>query len=387
MKALMVLDHEFPPDIRVEKEIKSLSEIGIEVHLACYTKKGLPAIEKTEYCTIHRVPISEFYYKSSVGALKFPFYFNFWRRFISRLFLQYHFDVIHIHDLPLGQVGLEMKNKFGANFVLDLHENWPALLSISEHTKTFLGKLLSSDKQWRKYETKVSNAADYIVVVADEMRKRMEKTGTNNSSFYVVPNTLELNSYNKFHKKAKNERFILYYAGGLTVHRGVQVVIQSIARLSHEMQLELWVVGAGKYRSVLEEMTRNFGVSDRVKFFGWQSQDKVYEYLFKCDAALIPHLKTEHSDNTSPNKIFQYMQAGIPILSTNCNYLRNIIEECQSGLVYEHDNPEDLAHKIEQLYYNKILCSDLGQNGMKAVQEKYNWNNTVKPLLDLYKSI
>ena len=97
---------------------------------------------------IHRKKITPFIYKSSVGCLKFPFYFNFWRKYISGLFEKENFDVIHIHDLPLSRIGVEMKKKFNARLVIDLHENWPALIKTAAHTQTFLGKLLSSNRQW-----------------------------------------------------------------------------------------------------------------------------------------------------------------------------------------------------------------------------------------------
>lgn len=383
----MILDHEFPPDIRVEKEIQSLAEQGYEVHIACFTRIGKPLYEKKENFTIHRKAISDFYYKSSVGALKFPFYFNFWRQFIHKLFAEYQFNVVHVHDLPLAMVGYEMKQKYDVRFVLDLHENWPALLKISDHTQTFAGRLLSSEKKWRSYEIQMADAADFLVVVAPEMRERMKHTGVKNRSFYVVPNTLELNSYNEFIRTPIEGKFILYYAGGLTYHRGIQVVLKAMAKLPINLPIDLLIIGTGKYQQKLKELSEKLNISERVNFLGWLNQGKVYEYLFRCDVALIPHLKTEHTDNTSPNKIFQYMQAGIPVLSSNCNYLERIINECQSGLVYEDDKPDDLAIKILKLYIDRNLCDELGKNGLNAVKEKYNWVNTVTPLLQLYKII
>jgi len=148
MKILMVLDREFPPDLRVENEIEALSGSGHEIHLACFTRKNAPAYENMEFCHIHRKNISAFQYKSSVGVLSLPFYFNFWRSFLVKLFSQYQFDAIHIHDLPLAQPGAEMKTKYNCIFTADLHENWPAYLRIARHTKSFIGRILSPDSKW-----------------------------------------------------------------------------------------------------------------------------------------------------------------------------------------------------------------------------------------------
>ncbi|HJN05810.1 MAG TPA: glycosyltransferase, partial [Bacteroidales bacterium] len=148
MKILMVLDHEFPPDPRVENEINSLTKAGHEIILACYTLQNRPTCEKSGSTNIYRKPISKFIYKSSVGILKFPFYFNFWKSFLDSLSETLEFDAIHIHDLPLAKIGYEFAKKHNIPFVLDLHENWPSLLETSEHANTFLGKILSTNKQW-----------------------------------------------------------------------------------------------------------------------------------------------------------------------------------------------------------------------------------------------
>ena len=136
MKILMVLDREFPPDIRVENEIEALSGTGHEIHLACYTRQNRPQFEKKDKLIIHRKKISTFLYKSSVAALIFPFYFLFWKKFLKKILTKEKFDAIHIHDLPLVAVGIKMKKQFLVSITADLHENWPAYLRIARHTKT-----------------------------------------------------------------------------------------------------------------------------------------------------------------------------------------------------------------------------------------------------------
>jgi hypothetical protein len=94
MKILMVLESEFPPDMRVENEINSLSKDGHMIHLACTTMKNCPVEEQWGKAVIYRKPIGKFVNKSSVGALKFPFYFNFWRKYLYGLFKKNNYDVI-----------------------------------------------------------------------------------------------------------------------------------------------------------------------------------------------------------------------------------------------------------------------------------------------------
>ncbi|MBR4136869.1 MAG: hypothetical protein IKU05_00510, partial [Bacteroidales bacterium] len=95
MKILIVLDQPFPPHPRVENEMRSLTEAGHEVHIACFQWDGEPLVEQMPYGTIHRRHISKFRHKTSVGVLKFPFYFNYWRSFVADLYKEIRFDAIH----------------------------------------------------------------------------------------------------------------------------------------------------------------------------------------------------------------------------------------------------------------------------------------------------
>ena len=111
---------------------------------------------------------------------------------MDELFATEKFDTLHVHDLPLAKVGYEAKCTYGVRFVLDLHENWPVLLQLSKHTNTFLGKLLSSNAQWVRYEKEMCGLADKIIVVVDEAKGRVSGLGINPEKIEVVSNTLDI---------------------------------------------------------------------------------------------------------------------------------------------------------------------------------------------------
>jgi len=93
MKILMVLDHNFPPDHRVEKEIETLLKSNHEIGIACYSYNETKELfeEKNDY-KIYRKHISKFTYKSSVAALKLPFYFRFWKKFLTDILQKEQID-------------------------------------------------------------------------------------------------------------------------------------------------------------------------------------------------------------------------------------------------------------------------------------------------------
>lgn len=383
----MVLDHEFPPDIRVENEIETLVSAGYEVHVACYTQERRSSNDEHLGAQIHRKAISTFLYKSSVACLKFPFYFNFWRSFLKELFSKLDFDAIHIHDLPLAKVGYEFSREHNIPYVLDLHENWPALLEISEHVNTPFGKLLSSTKQWRAYERKYAQHADHIITVVEEMKDRIRLLGVSGASIYILNNTFNLNNKYDFSSKTEEKQIVLYYAGGLNKHRGLQTVIKGMKPIVEKNKnVVLWIVGSGKYANSLKQIVIEENVAEYVKFFGQKPYTEAMHLLSKSDIALIPHIKTEQSDNSSPNKLFQYMYFKKPIIVSNCNSVVRIIEETSSGSVYEFNNPASFAFEVTEMIESGNI-EQMGENGKKSVLDKYNWDMSAKSLLSLYSNI
>ena len=385
----MLLDHPFPPDIRVENEMKSLTNAGNEVHIACFKKGMEPLIEKTSYGIIHRKPVSSFVYKSSVGVLKFPFYFNYWRKFVGELFVENHFDVIHVHDLPLARIGYEAKSKYGVRFVLDLHENWPVLLQLSAHTNSLLGKLLSSNSQWVKYEKEMCGLADKVIVVVDEAKTRVSALGVAPEKIEVVSNTLDIEQFDPIERKEfKTDKFRILYVGGINYHRGIQYVIQAISILKNRgIEVFFDLVGNGRYLSEVKKLIEQLHVQDNVTVHGFKHYTQICDIYESANIALIPHVKSGHTDNTIPHKIFQYLYAGIPMAVSNCDPLVRIVNETHSGVSYQYDCPEELADIIAEFYENPDKLKDYICEGRKAVVEKYNWKVDGAKLVKLYQEL
>lgn len=388
MKILIVLDHPFPPHARVENEMRSLAEAGHDVHLACFQVNNEPLIEQLPYCTIHRKSISKFIYKTSVGVLKFPFYFNYWRRFVNDLFIVEHFDAIHICDLPLAKVGYEAKCKYGAHFVLDLFENWPVLLQLSTHTNTYMGKLLSSNEQWIEYEKKMCALADKIIVVVDEAKTRIESLGILPQKIVVVSNTLNISQFDPMKRKGfDRDEFRMLYVGAVNYHRGLQYVIQAISILKEkQIKVHFHLVGNGSYFANLKQFAEEMQVCDLVTFHGFKLFTQIVDLYESAHVALIPHIKSGHTDNTIPHKIFQYMYAEIPMIVSNCDPLVRIVNETQSGVSYHYDQPEELAAIIADFYEHPEKLGEYIKHGRQAVIDKYNWEVDGKRLVDLYRS-
>lgn len=390
MKILMVLDHNYPTDQRVEKEIKTLINNNHEVVLACYSHQRKEKLyEKEGRLTIYRKPISNFRLKTSVAALKFPFYFEFWKKFISDIITNEQIDAIHIHDLPLAEVGAFFKEKCSIPLVVDLHENWPASLEIAKHTNTPMGKLLSSNKQWRRYEQAILKKADAIITVVEEMRDRIHALGIPKEKIHVISNTVDFSEFPKISTSGPKEknRFTLFYAGGINIHRGLQIVIKALPEILKELpNVEFLILGNGSYKKELKDLVHQLEIDEHVHFLGHKNFEEMIKILSRSDIALIPHLRSEQTDCSSPNKLYQYIYTGKPILTSNCISLERLVNETRSGLSYQHDSPESFKNALIDLMNNQKQKVDLNFANEK-LKEKYNWKVDAGRLCKLYNNL
>lgn len=386
----MVLAGEFPPDIRVENEIKALLRAGFGVHIACQTRKALPETDNYAGCVVHRKSTPEIVYKSSIACLDFPLYFGFWRKFVFHLLKKFDYSAIHIHDLPLATVGFHVKKKTGIPFVLDLHENWPVLQKISRHTQTFPGNLFFSEKKWRKYEMQMCQLADKVIVVVDEAKSRLEGLGIESARILVVSNTQDVSELAAIPESTRISKQwpVLFYGGGINEHRGLQIVIKALPQLKEIFpNIKVQIVGNGSFVSNLKTLAIECKVEKQVEFIGYKPFREMLTILAQTDVALIPHVKSDHTDNTIPHKIFQYMHYGIPMLVSNCKPLERIVNETSAGLVYQHDSPIDFAAKLKILIDNYAEWKRKSEQSKQFIISKYNWNIDSGKLIQLYNDL
>lgn len=383
----MVVENFFTGDTRVENEALSLINAGHEVSIVCRSKTNFLVTERYKNIQLYRIRVSNFVHRSSIGTLKIPIYSNHWRAAIQKILDQTEIDVIHLHDLPLVKVCYDLANKYHLNMVLDLHENWPALLNISGHTKTFLGRILCSIRQWERYEVKYINLMEKIIVVVDEAKERLVNLGVKREKVSVISNYLKIETLKPFSEnKKRNEKIEFVYIGGATFHRGLQYVIQATSFLKeYSDKFTIKIIGDGSYIPALKTLSEELSLTNII-FTGWLSDVESFEELSHGDVAIIPHIKSEHTDNTIPHKLFFYMYYGFPVISSDCDPIRRIVNESGAGMIFKSGDSHELSTLMKRFILDpeQILAY---KGSRKEVEEKYNWGIEEKTLIELYSQI
>ncbi len=388
MKILMLLDNDYPKDERVEKEAKSLVEAGHSVTILSTNFK-----KRSPKATIHGVKIIRINISKKLKdrlhpfTAAFPFYTKIWSNYVLELLTSNDFDVLHCHDLPLCSVGHEIKKRIPRiKFIADLHENFPNLIAGMSYMSNPLIRYFVNIPKWYSKETLWLNNCDGLIVTASGMKSRLETSGIFNANWSIIENTIQLDDFIESSEKPDKNHITLFYSGGITVHRGLQYALQGYHLLKNDFpNLRFWIVGAGKYEQTLKLQVAKNNIKD-VVFWGWKTQEEMFEIMQKSDVGIIPHLRSEHTNNTSPNKIFHYFRAKKPVLVSDCDYLVEKVKETNAGLYYTDRSPESFADNLSKLIHNRPTTS-YGLNGYNAVMNKYNWKVTSKELLSLYQRL
>ena len=403
----MVLNTPFPPDIRVEKEARSLIRAGHKVYLLTSLLENRPQQEDIDGITVKRISSIEQipFVKRKLISLKFYLTFidEFWQKEIEEFVDTFNINVLHVHDLLMVGTSIKVAKKKCIPIIADLHENYPFALQIWRYSRNrnlkekVIDKLFNNLSRWINYEKKWLQEVNHIIVVVDEAKKRIMKYEIPPEKITVLMNVEDLDYFNNVEydvsilKNYKEQKaFIVSYIGGFAYHRGLDVAIKAITFIRKEISnIKLLLVGAKKnsYLETLKKCIQKLKAEDVVEIVSWQPFDKIATYIKISDVCLVPHHRNPHTDSTIPHKLFQYMLMGKPVIVSNCRPLKRIIEETQAGLVFQAGNACDLAHKIIFLYKNYNLRERYGIQGRRMVSQKYNWGKESEKLLLLYRKI
>jgi len=391
---LMVLDHPFPHDLRVENEAFALIKEGFLVTVLSISPDKRPLRESYKGIDIIRYHIGAQWQKKLRAVIpQFPLYGYIIQKAIYQAFKSEKFDYLHMHDLYLFGAGLKAKETLHIPVIGDLHENYVDALQHYQFTQRFPMKYIFDLNKWRHLEKKWIIDADKIIVVIEEAFDRIRSLSVDKNNIIIVPNTINIDEFDEYDinesiVQRHKDKFKITYTGGIDLHRGIDTIIKAIPHIKDKIrEVLLILVGDGIIKNDLKKLAKRLGVSEHIKFEGWQPQDLIKSYIQNSDICIIPHRQTTHTNATIPHKLFHYMYMKKPVIVSNCKPLERIVTETNAGLVHKSDDPGSMSEKVIQLYSNKSARLRMGINGYNAVMNKYNWNVSSKSLINLYKTL
>jgi len=297
-----------------------------------------------------------------------------------RLALEQKADIYHFHDPEFLSWAIRLKKKTGARVIYDIHEDYPKQILYKSWIPRPLRKLIADS--FSIYEKSKVKKIDYLIVVVEDTRKRLKAA---NSNIETIKNFPILKKFNiKKIKKSDNNIFNLIYIGELTEQRGITQIVQAMEYLPDNIKLIL----LGKFSSKkYEEKIRRLKGFQKTEHAGRVSYDRAIESLCGADAGLINFLPIPNHIKSNPNKLFEYMAAGLPVVASNFPSWREIVEINKCGICVNPLEPKEIARAVKYLIEYPEEAEKMSKNGRRAVLEKYNWGNESKKLLKIYEEL
>ncbi|WP_433767104.1 glycosyltransferase [Pseudomonas putida] len=266
----------------------------------------------------------------------------------------YKSDLVQVHDLPALEAGVELAGKWNVPLVYDAHELYP-------EQKSFSGKQrrICSDT-----EARLIKKANLVFAVnesiGEEMASRyaIEKPLTLLNAIDPVPEFDGQASYDLLREKLNlaQDRKILLFQGGFSPFRNLEFLIEAMAYVKNK-DVALVMMGFGTYGELLKAKAERLKLLDsNVYFMAAVPQVELLQHSASADVGIIPYPHVDlNSYFCTPNKLFEFIQAGLPILANDSPELNRFVQGNSFGMTHKMDKPKDIAMAIDAAFLSPEL--------------------------------
>ncbi len=360
-------------DVRIfQKQARSLAQAGYEVILVAVGDVGESLVDGVRVLGLPQ------------PASRWLRPLNWWR--VLRIALRERADIYHFHDPELLMVGGLLKLLLGRPVVYDVHENYPEDILTKEWIPAWLRKPFSV--LFKVVEETAARWMDGVVVVNEHLAERFR----GKSRVATVFNYSRLEPAERMQQTTHSagQRPIRYfvYAGRISDDRGLHECAQALTRLE-ESDVEL--LCAGRIGHVAEEGFRELlegqRPHSRFKYLGLLPYEAIPPLLQDAVAGLLCFRPTPNNVLGTPNKLFEYMSASVPVIASDFPFIREVVSEAGCGILVRAQDVEEIASAMERILEDPEGAARMGRNGLQAVQERFNWETQEKKLLSLYATL
>ncbi|MDL2290059.1 glycosyltransferase [Paludibacteraceae bacterium OttesenSCG-928-F17] len=251
--------------------------------------------------------------------------------------------------------------------IFDAHELFPEVPELANRPKV--------KQVWQRIEDRIFPEVKYSYTVCRSIADYYnDKYGMNMQVVRNIPYYRRNRNY-KLKEQFAGKKIILYQ-GALNVGRGLEWIIDAMPYVQNAV---LVVIGDGDIAEQLKNQVQALHLEEKVIFLGRVEGSKLHEYTPSADIGLcLLENKGLSYYYSLPNRIFDYMHAGVPVLATDFPEIAAIVGENKTGVLIDHYEPEYLASVMQDMLNNPMNTSDFD----KLAQE-YCWENEEKKLLSL----
>ena len=292
---------------------------------------------------------------------------------------KFEFDLIQCHDLPTLEAAVILSKEKKVKLIYDSHELYPEQHVFSKHKKVF----------YRKFEERLIQYCDLVFTVNQSIAEKMAeyypiKTPVTLINALDAPKEFDANrDYDLFreHLNIPISKKILLYQGGFSINRQIESLVESMLCVKNK-DVVLVMMGSGDINMILQNKAKELGLlNKRVYFHEAVPQANLIYYTASADMGIIPYPHIDlNSYYCTPNKLFEFIQAQLPIIGNDSPELRRFIEKPGFGMVYLMDSALSIASSIDSAFASLDTAS--WKSNLKEKSPLFSWHEISQIYLD-----
>ncbi len=356
---------------RIQNQAGSASEAGYNVWIVALGKPFEKNLEKKKKYLLWRIHTP--YYRG--GPLKF-LHFN-WK--LVLFLFKKRPDIIHCHDLWVLPSAVLPVIFTKCKLIYDAHEYYPGL---EIFTRNKIKK-----KIWILFEYLAIPHVNVLLTVSEPLAKLYHEKYERIKQVEVIRNLPKKEiPMNKFSIPGVNSRQkkIILYQGHFRPGRGLENLIDSLPQVP---EVQLVLIGGGELEDKLKRRIEKCQLKDRVIFAGYIATDHLISATSCADLGIALFEPTSiNYAYALPNKFFEYIMAGIPVLTSNIDTFQAYIDEYKVGLTVDPFDIGEIANTINFMISNAVKLNEWRKNSL-AASKKLNWDMESKKMNRIYENI
>lgn len=358
------------PDPKIRKVIESLYKNKYSVILLLW-ERGLEFPSSNSY-EIKKLKLAGAPFGSLIAGLYFPIY---WLFLIIHLF-RTNADIIHAVNFDSYLVAMIIAKIRKKPIIYDIYDFYSDMISLPAELNNLKTLIKKIDIWAMKF-------AD-VLILADE--SRVKQVGTlNNKDLVIIYNSPREVEF-KYTSTHDSKNITIFYGGGVGKDRGIEDIITAIDSLEN---VQLNVMGYCGYTDYREKLAKKCNNRSNINLFlNAVPHDEIIkntlnsDLLFALYDPAIPNNKY-----ASPNKLFEAMMCGKPILVSDGTSMAKLVNRHKLGIVVPYGDVKSIRKAILSIKSNPRFAKELGENGKRAFHNFYSWNIMEKKLLNVYDKL